>query len=72
MLVLGAVQFAAALGILAFSSWGRWVGVFSAGVNAIIQLAVMPAAPFLALAILAVDVLVIYGLIAYGGRWRVA
>jgi hypothetical protein len=70
MLVVGAVQFCAALGLLAFAQWARWLGVASAAVNAIVQLLVMPAAPFLALALLAVDVLVVYGLIAYGQRWR--
>jgi hypothetical protein len=67
---VGAIQFGAALGILAFAQWARWVGVAAASVNAIVQLLVMPAAPFLALALFTVDVLVVYGLVAYGGRWR--
>lgn len=70
MLLIGVVQFCASLGVLAFAQWARWVGVASVGANAIVQLLVMPAAPFLALALLAMDVLVIYGLVAYGGRWR--
>jgi hypothetical protein len=72
MLVTGAGQFVAAFGVLAFAEWGRWVGAVAAGGNAVVQLLVMPAAPFLALTIFAVDVLVAYGLIAYGGRWRAA
>ena len=70
MLVVGVVQFCASLGVLAFAQWARWLGVASAAVNAIVQLLVMPAAPFLAVALLTVDVLVVYGLIAYGQRWR--
>src|SRR4051812_6161214 len=51
LLLLGTVQFFAALGILGQISGARWVGVGSAAVNAIIQLLVLPAAPFLALAL---------------------
>ena len=39
-----------------------------AGINAVIQLLYLPAYPWLSLAIFAVDVLVIYGLVAYGGK----
>jgi hypothetical protein len=70
MLLIGVVQFCAAMGVLAFAHWARWVGVASAAANGIVQLLVMPAAPFLALALLAMDVLVVYGLVAYGARWR--
>jgi hypothetical protein len=70
MVFIGAVQFGASLGILAFAQWARWVGAASAAVNAIVQLLVMPAAPFVALALLTMNVLVVYGLVAYGQRWR--
>jgi len=39
-----------------------------AGINSIIQLIFLPAYPFLALSIFTLDILVIYGLVAYGGR----
>ena len=68
LLVIGIVQFVAAFGIWASTEWGRWVGVASAGINAIAQMLFIPAYPFLALALFATDLLVIYGLIAYGGR----
>jgi len=70
MLVVGVVQFGAAIGVLAYAQWARWVGVASAAANGMVQLLVMPAAPFLALTLLAMDVLVVYGLVAYGQRWR--
>jgi hypothetical protein len=38
--------------------------------NAIAQLMFMPAYPFWSLSILALDVLIIYGLAAHGGRPR--
>ena len=45
-----------------------WVGIATASVNSIVQLLFLPAAPVLALALFAVDLLVIYGLMAYGVR----
>jgi hypothetical protein len=48
--------------------FGRWIGVTSASVNAIVQLLFIASNPFLSLALFSVDLLVIFGLIAYGGR----
>jgi hypothetical protein len=68
MLVVGAIQFCAAFSIFAGTSWGRWVGILTAGLNSIAQLLFLPAYPLLALALFAVDILIIYGLIAHGGQ----
>jgi hypothetical protein len=68
LLIVGVVQFVAAFGIWASTEWGRWVGVASAGINAIVQMLFIPAYPWLALALFATDLLVIYGLVAYGGH----
>ncbi len=68
ILILGALQFGAAISIWGGTEWGRWVGIATAGLNAIAQLIFIAAFPFSALAIFAVDILIIYGLIAYGGR----
>lgn len=68
MVVIGAAQFCAAFAIFANVTWGRWLGIASAGVNSIFQLFFLPSYPFLSLALFAVDVLIIYGLIAHGGR----
>lgn len=72
VLAFGVIQYCAALGILMQASWARWTGVAVAGINAVIQLVFLPAAPFLALSVFALDLLVIYGLIAYGGREAVS
>jgi uncharacterized membrane protein HdeD (DUF308 family) len=72
LVILGAVQFVAAFGIWNRAQWARWIGVASAGGNAILQLLWLPAFPFLALSLLAIDILVIYGLIQYGGRRQTA
>ena len=68
VLALGIVQFFAALAIWQGTSWGRWFGVVCASANAILQMLWIPAAPVLAMTILALDIIVIYGLLAYGGR----
>jgi hypothetical protein len=70
--VTGALQFCVALGIWVRSQWARWAGVFFAGVNAIIQLIFIPAYPLLSLAIFAMDLLIIYGLVSYGGALQEA
>jgi hypothetical protein len=68
MLCIGVIQIIAAFSIWAQASFGRVVGVASAGLNAIIQLIVVSGAPFLSLALFSIDILVIYALIAHGGR----
>lgn len=68
LLVIGAIQFCAAFAIWAGTEWGRWVGVVSAGLNAIAQLLFIPSAPLVSLAVFSLDILVIYALLAYGGH----
>jgi hypothetical protein len=71
VLIIGALQTTAAVGIWARETWARWTGVVVASINAIAQLLFIPAYPLLALALFAIDVLVIYGLVAHGGRQHV-
>ena len=68
LLLLGIAQFVAAFGILFQTAGARWAGVVFAAGNMIVQLLVLPAAPFLAIAVFSIDILVIYGLIAHGRR----
>jgi len=72
VLVLGIVQIFAALAIWQGTPWGRWFGVACASGNAILQTLWIPAYPILAMTILTLDIIVIYGLLAYGGRRRSA
>jgi hypothetical protein len=67
ILIIGAIQFCAAFSIFGGTSWGRWVGIATAGANCIAQLLFLPAYPLLALALFTVGILIIYGLIAHGG-----
>ena len=68
--ILGAVQILAAFSIWNGNQFGRWVGIAVAGLSSISALMSIPAYPFWSLAIFAVDILVIYGLVAYGGQHR--
>jgi uncharacterized membrane protein (DUF2068 family) len=68
LVIVGAVQVVSAIGIWARAAGARWVGIVSAGVNAIIQMLTISGYPFLALALFGIDILVIYGLLAYGRR----
>jgi len=70
ILVLGALQLLAAFSIWNGRSFGRWFGIAVASVNAIAALLAIPAYPLWSLCVFAVDVLVIYGLAAYGGDPR--
>jgi len=68
MIVLGAAQILAAFSIWAGRPFGRWFGVLCAGGNAIVQMLAIPSYPLLALSLFAIDIIVIWALIAYGGR----
>jgi len=68
MLVLGALQVIAAFSIWNGGPFGRWFGIAAASLNAIAALLALPAYPFWSLAVFTIDVLIIYGLAAYGGN----
>ncbi len=68
VMLVGVLQMCVAAGIWVQAAWARWTGVAIAGLSAVAQLIFIPANPWLALAVFTVDLLVIYGLIAYGGR----
>ena len=67
-LILGALQVLAMLGILAGNQAARWFAVAVIGLNAINQMFFIPAYPFWALMIIAVDIVALWGLCAYGSR----
>jgi len=71
-LVISVLQLAAAGGILAGNQLARWFAVAVLGLNAIDMMFFVPAYPFWALTIIAVDVVALYGLCAYGSRANLA
>src|SRR3954467_31492 len=68
VLALGALQVLAAFGGGAGNPLRAWTGIVIVSLNAIAQLLFIPAYPFWSLSIFALDVLVLYGLAAHGGR----
>jgi hypothetical protein len=68
ILFIGIVQWGVGIGIYAKNQFSRWVGVAILGLNAIVQLMMIPAYPFWSLSIFTLDILAVYGLVAYGAR----
>jgi hypothetical protein len=68
MAIFGAVQLLAAAGVWAGNQLARWLAVAAAGLNAIGQMFFIPAYPLWSLLIIAVEVVALWGLCAYGGR----
>lgn len=66
VLCIGVIQLLVGLGVFVKNQLARWVGVFFLALNMIAQLMMMPAYPLWSLAIFTIDVLAIYGLVAYG------
>ena len=71
-LIIAVLQLAAAAGILAGNQLARWFAIAVLGLNAIDMMFFIPAYPFWALAIIAMDVVALYGLCAYGSRANLA
>jgi hypothetical protein len=71
-LIISVLQLVAAGGILAGNQLARWFAVAVVGLSAIDMMFFIPAYPFWALAIIAMDVVALYGLCAYGSRQNLA
>ena len=72
-LIVGIVQVLAGWAVMKGAGWAVFVGIVSAFVNAISQLSASHTFAFWAITIVAIDVLIIYGLVKYGGdRGRTA
>ncbi len=67
-LCLGVLQLLVGLGVFVKNQFARWAGVGVLGLNALAQLLMMPAYPFWSLSLFALDILAIFGLVAYGKR----
>jgi hypothetical protein len=68
MIAVGVTQMLVAVGVWGRVKGVRWLGVGIAAINAVAQLFFMPAYPWLSLMLFALGILVIYGLVAHGGR----
>jgi hypothetical protein len=65
-LCIGVIQWSVGLGVFVRNQLARWIGVAILSLNSISALLMMPAYPFWSLTIFAMDMLAIYGLVAYG------
>jgi hypothetical protein len=65
-LIVGAIAICAGLGIMAAQTWARVVGIIFAGLSALANFASLGEYPLWSTLIIAIDVLVIYGLIVHG------
>jgi hypothetical protein len=68
VLCVGVVEWIVGTGVFVKSQFSRWVGVAVLGLNSIVQLMMIPAYPFWSLSIFTLDILAIFGLVAYGAR----
>ncbi len=71
-LIIAVLQLVAGGGVLAGNQWARWFGVAVVGLSAIDMMFFIPAYPFWALTIIAVDIVALYGLCVYGSRENLA
>ena len=70
MTILGALQLVASFLIFRNSDLGRWAGILFAGLNMITLFFFLPAYPFGSIMLFFVDVIVVWGLLMYGGSDR--
>lgn len=68
ILAIGIVQVIAAFSIWAGGEFGRWIGVLGATIGAIGALLSIPGYPLWAVCVFGIQFLVLYGLLAHGGR----
>jgi hypothetical protein len=67
---LGVLAFAVVTGLYTARTWARVLGVLFASVSALGQMAFLASEPGWAVALLALDVLVIYAIVVHGGEMR--
>ncbi len=68
--IVGVIQVFVALLIWTGSEWGRWLGIGAAGANMVVQFFALPSQPGQSVMLFMVDVIVIWGLLNYGGSER--
>ena len=64
----GTVEALASISIWLGGAFGRWFGIIVAGLACVMAMLTIPAYPFWSLTLVALSVLVVYGLAAYGGQ----
>jgi hypothetical protein len=62
-LILGCVELIASLSLFAGGSFGRWMGIITASLVAIVSLLTIPAYPFWSLCVFTLSILTVFGLL---------
>jgi len=70
-LIISALQILAGIGVMTGNQAARWAGIILVGLNLINQMFFIPAYPFWSLTIIAMDIVALYGLCAYGSKANV-
>lgn len=70
VLIIGVLELFAAYSILVGGQYGRWLGIAVVSINSIAALMSIPAYPFWSLCLFGINLLIIYGLAAYGGQHK--
>jgi hypothetical protein len=65
-LILGVIELLAAASLFGGGGFGRWFGIFAAALVAIESLLQIPSSPLLSIAIFALSLWIIHGLVIYG------
>jgi hypothetical protein len=65
-LIIGVIELLAAASLFGGGTFGRWFGIFAGSLVALDALLAIPAYPFLSLAIFALALWIIWGLVVYG------
>ncbi|MET0421843.1 MAG: hypothetical protein ABW073_09055 [Acidimicrobiia bacterium] len=66
MLTWGVIAFFAGIAVFARKEWGRWVGIAASTISILLMFFWISAFPIAALAVIVIDMLVIYALFAHG------
>ena len=66
--IVALILIGSSFGVLTGSQFSRWIGVIAGGILAISAVWWLPYYPVWSLAYIAIGILVIYGLVVYGGR----
>jgi hypothetical protein len=69
-LAIGALLILTGVALFSGATWARVVGVIVAGVSAVVQLMLIPEQPWWSFIIIAMNVLIIYAIIAHGEEIR--
>ena len=71
-LIIGIIEILASLSLFGGGAFGRWFGIFAGALAAIAALLAIPSYPLLAIAIFALSLWIIHGLVVYGEDVRAA